>query len=93
MTPKIEQFHNKNQFVIRTKNNIYLQSYDSVVCKIGNSGRVTFGKDWDYSKTTTKHLYLFLQEYSNVLKGVDKAKKDHLKKLLDNGTILYNEEM
>lgn len=52
---------NANQFVINDGNKIYFQSYDSIVCKIEN-GKVTLGKDWNYSTTTSKHLYTFLKQ-------------------------------
>ncbi len=51
-----------NQFVIKTKDATYFQSYNSIICKIQN-GKVSVSKDWDYSKTTTKHLYIFLRDY------------------------------
>ena len=61
---KARQFYNKNQFIIeeREKNILVFQSYDSEIIKIEN-GLVWFGRNWDYSKTTLKHLYLFLNEY------------------------------
>lgn len=52
---------NANQFVINDGNKIYFQSYDSIVCKIEN-GKVELGKDWNYSNTTSKHLYTFLKQ-------------------------------
>ena len=67
----VRQFYNKNQFVITdydgTNNTYYLQSYDSIVAKIDKKGLLTFGADWDYSKTTLKHLYLFLHDYKNAI--------------------------
>lgn len=60
-----EQFHNKNQFLINNDNNIILQSYDSTIAVLSREGcgTLTLGKNWDYSKTTLKHLYLFFNEY------------------------------
>jgi len=57
----VRQLINKNQFVITTRTATYFQSYNSVVCKI--QGGVTLSSNWDYSKTTMKHLYIFLREY------------------------------
>lgn len=48
-----------NHFVISTDRSDYLQSYNSIVARI-HMGTVTLGADWDYSKTTLKHLKLFL---------------------------------
>lgn len=64
---KVQQFYNKNQFLIRDNGTLYLQSYDSIVAKIDNSGVLSLGSDWDYSHTTLKHLYLFLSDYKNAI--------------------------
>lgn len=55
----------RNQFVvIDTENDtIFFQSYDSMVAKVAPDG-LTLGKDWDYSNTTLKWLYVFLREYA-----------------------------
>ena len=91
---KIKQFYNKNQFTIENDGDIFLQSYKSIVCKIDKNGTITLGKDWDYSQTTRKHLYLFLREYSNILNGVETNNtKDYLQKMIDNKYILYKEEL
>ena len=60
---KGEQFYNKNQFLINNDGTIFLLSYGKTVAKLTPWGELTFGKDWDYSKTTLKHIYLFLTEY------------------------------
>lgn len=58
----------RNQFVIIDGNTIAFQSYDSRVCEIikpcgmGFDALVRFGRDWDYSQTTAKHLYSFLRQ-------------------------------
>jgi len=69
----------RNQFIITGENETVFQSYNSVVCKIGNSngaqcGAITFGRDWDYSQTTRKHLYGFLSDYGLHVKGADVEK-------------------
>ena len=97
---KVQQFYNKNQFIIDTEKEITFQSYDSTIATINKkTGVLTFGKDWDYSHTTRKHLYLFLQEYEwNIEKytyskifygGFDysKNKRAFLQNLIDNKTI------
>lgn len=52
---------NANQFVISDNGLTAFQSYDSRVCEI-RGREVTFGCDWDYSRTTLKHLYTFLDD-------------------------------
>lgn len=57
----------KNQFVITEGSTIAFQSYDSRVCEIRGKGMgydnvVVLGRDWNYSQTTTKHLYKFLKD-------------------------------
>jgi hypothetical protein len=58
----------KNQFVIMEGSTIAFQSYSSRVCEIvrpcgmGYDELVRFGRDWDYSQTTSKHLYSFLRQ-------------------------------
>lgn len=68
-----------NQFVITANGATYFQSYTSVVAKIQN-GNVYVSTNWDYSRTTSKHLYIFLaqQGYSHLCSAKDmrKAIKD-----------------
>ena len=61
---KVEQFYNKNQFIIKDKNQekIIFQSYKSTIAKIENK-KLTLYENFDYSKTTQKHLYLFIKDY------------------------------
>ena len=63
---KVKQFINKNQFVIEGEGKTIFQSYDSTIAKIEDNF-LTLYPDWDYSKTTMKHLYLFLSEYRHRL--------------------------
>lgn len=86
-----------NQFVIVNMNkwngdidNINFQSYDSTVCTIfvhcgmGYDAHVVFGRDYDYSRTTMKHLIKFLSDYpitselDNIAKVREAIKKGHL---------------
>ena len=55
-----------NQFVIETTGEYYFQSYNSLVAKVkytGHGWTLALGPDWDYSRTTMKHLHAFLREY------------------------------
>lgn len=96
---RIKQLENKNQFIIFGDNGeIEFQSYDSIIAKISKAGTLEFSKRWDYSKTTLKHLYIFLEEYlynldsfiQNDIKEVlfySKNKKRDIQKLIDNEKI------
>ena len=94
---KVEQFYNNNQFIIYGKNEIVFQSYESTIATI-KKGTLTLGEDWNYSNTTRKHLYLFLDDYlfkieNNAQRlGVKEAlrstnKKEAIKKLIANKII------
>lgn len=52
-----------NQFVIEANDEIFFQSYDSTIAKIGKDD-VTLGADYNYSVTTSKYLRQFLEEYA-----------------------------
>lgn len=52
-----------NQFIVRTENGTFFQSYRSIVAKVDNLGVVTLGRDWDYSRTTLKYLMQFLRVF------------------------------
>lgn len=63
-----------NQFTITEEKDgivtkVAFQSYDSLVCEVvpecgmGFDCLVRFGRDWDFSRTTTKNLLIFLSRY------------------------------
>lgn len=93
----------KNQFVITEENTIAFQSYNSRVCEIvrpcgmGYDALVRFGRDWNYSQTTSKHLYSFLRQ--NELEIL--ASKQAIEEAIDRGyarrdeaiAIVYDESM
>lgn len=81
-----------NQFVINEKDTIAFQSYASRVCEIRKGGMgyekvVVLGKDWDYSKTTMKHLCGFLRQ--NGL-GIMASAKD-IREAITRGHARYDE--
>lgn len=101
---KVKQFYNKNQFLIEDKGEKYLQSYESIVAKINHNGVLTLGKHWNYSKTTLKHLYLFLNDFVRYNINVllipfineiltSNNKKKTIQKLIDNNIIKINCEL
>ena len=67
----VEQLHNKNQFLISyrdkdaNKNLLAFQSYRSLIAIYDLSdGKLYLNwNKWDYSKTTLKHLKMFVNEY------------------------------
>lgn len=92
---KVEQFYNKNQFIIFDEQNrkIIFQSYESTVAIWDrNTKKLTLGRDWDYSKTTSKHLYLFIED-ETFIELPEKNKKQHIQKLIENGEIVYREDL
>ena len=81
-----------NQFVIFENDSITFQSYNSKVCKITNNGKnlvVTFGRDWDYSRTTMKHLNEFLAQ--NSLLNLTSAKD--IRTAIKNGYMWQNKSV
>lgn len=96
---RVKQLENKNQFVILGDNgDIEFQSYDSRIARIGKGGALELSARWDYSKTTLKHLYIFLGDYLYNLDTFiqadikeillySKNKKKDLQKLIDEERI------
>lgn len=85
-TFKVNQFYNKNQFVIDWSWFVVFQSYDSVIAVLDyKNATLTLWKHFDYSKTTSKHLYLFLSDYCYLY---DMNKKE-LQALLKKWTFTY----
>lgn len=98
---KTRQFYNKNQFLMEDDKIVIFQSYASIIATIKN-GALTLGYDWDYSRTTMKHLYLFLSDYSykitdeeqrKVLKDIWNSanKRATIQKAINNGIIKEKE--
>lgn len=87
-----------NQFDLDEWNKNSFISYESLCCVLDwDLYKITFWRDWDYSKTTLKHLYAFLNEYNIQLN----SKKD-VQKTIENWvyhwthatrTVEYDEQM
>ena len=60
--PKTSNFYHLNQFIIENGDYVYFQSYDSLIASYDWNNHLILGIDWDYSITTLKHLYLFINE-------------------------------
>jgi len=92
---KVEQFINKNQFHLYGNGKNILQSYDSTVVVIDYTPtfKIILGRDWDYSTTTSKHVYAFLEEYGNIDFYGIRNKRAYINKLINDGKIQYDETM
>ena len=64
-----------NQFVISDDHRMIFQSYDSMIVDIDFfNSTITFGKDWNYSTTTSKYRNEFLDMYFPSLANTKKLK-------------------
>ena len=52
-----------NQYEIRVGNKIYFQSYNSIICKIQDGKIYLDSYYWNYSRTTSKYLKIFLEDF------------------------------
>lgn len=95
---KVTQLENKNQFVIVDKDRIYFQSYESMIAKINREDKkITLYPDYDYSKTTLKHLNLFLNQYAvyevkNRINNRKGSLSSELKKMIDEDIIYLGKD-
>ena len=64
----------KNHFVISDEDGSYLQSYDSVVALVKHDGSIVLGTDYNYSRTTMKHVFSFVNLSS---KEINQAVKEN----------------
>lgn len=88
----ITNFKNKNQIIINFNDgSIVYQSYDSIIAKI-KDGNIKIFSNWDYSRTTRKHLKLFIIEYLNRSDLTTLSLDDILSKLInDNKLAIMND--
>jgi len=94
---RCEQLENKNQFVIYDDKATYFQSYESVcACVNRKNQKLTLFKDWDYSNTTRKHLYIFIGRFASSLVAArvyySKNKRQEIKKMTKEKLIKYARE-
>lgn len=89
-----------NQIVITDKGESTFLSYGTEIARINTNKKnnnLTFTKFWDYSQTTTKYLYQFLNDYksdlsnniyTNILNALkSNNKKQAFLKLIENKII------
>ncbi len=78
LSGKVRQLEHQNQFTIENEKGIYFQSYDSIIALKDKEGNIFLDKQyWDYSKTTVKHLCLFLDivwSIKTVMQGIASGK-------------------
>lgn len=76
---KVRQFEGnngavKNQFLVWKGNDVYFQSYDSMIAKRTAEGEVSLDERyWNYSKTTSKYRNQFLGEPKKVTEAKIKS--------------------
>lgn len=88
---RVIQLENKNQFVIYNDDAIVFQSYRTLIAMWSYKEQKLYinWNYWDYSKTTSKHLKIFINEYT---KYTYDNKNQFLKLLLsDDSILLFNE--
>ena len=78
-----------NQFVINDGNKLVFQSYESMIVEFDKANStITFGKDWNYSRTTSKYRNEFLDMYFPELADTNKLKTlAQVAKAQDDNTI------
>lgn len=63
---KVSNFYVKNQFIMRDKDVTIFQSYNTVIAKKTKTRTILDKNALDYSRTTSKYLYRFLDEYTTL---------------------------
>ena len=93
---KVKNFYSKNQFILEDNKKAIFQSYNSIILQYNKEKKSLFlGKDWNYSNTTRKYLYLFIDEmlpYNESTKELINTKhannrKEAIKKLINDKKI------
>ena len=78
-----------NQFVITTGDKVFFQSYDSMVAMWDKKARKLYVTSyWDYSATTRKHFYIFLNDYT----AVRGTRENILQGLKDGASVMVSEK-
>lgn len=88
----------RNQFTIVNNGKIYFQSYDSLIAEYDyNTEKLTVGRYFDYSVTTSKYLHQFIKEniwnIERLLQNYSGSYSEKIKKAIKDGHINYNENM
>lgn len=93
----------KNHFIITDGNRTTFQSYKSIVCEVvedpsmGYERLVRFGKDWNYSNTTTRHRNEFMRQMGLDILASTEAVREALERgharLDESIAVLYDETL
>lgn len=70
-----------NQFIIKTDKGEFFQSYETVIAFISDEGIILDNNALNYSQTTNKYLYLFLNRDRKEIEKAIKEGKIKLKNL------------
>ncbi len=96
----------KNMTIIESGDNIYLFSYKSLIARanntLGKNYGLTLTNKWDYSNTTLKQLYNFIELYTTqrdntwntiaYMLGKQANKKKYIEKLIKENVIILKNE-
>ena len=93
MKVKIENMKNlagtntiKNQFIIYAGDEIYFQSYATVIACVNSDGELILCDGaLDFSKTTNKYLYKFINEFTSY--SADFINRKNIEKEISAGNI------
>ena len=94
----VSQFEHINQYVIKVDTLVCFQSYESLIAVFDTAtGILILGCDFDYSQTTLKHLYKFIEVYcsyeiASIIYNATNKKKA-IYNAIKSGVILYDSEM
>lgn len=89
---KIKQFYVKNQFINESDDKVIFQSYDSVIASYNKNTKVlTLDVYRNYSRTTSKYLYRFINEYCYNAFCRDIRSKNQVEYLINNSKILLED--
>lgn len=95
---KVYQLRHANQFIIHANGCVCFQSYDSLIAIYDyETQTLLLGRDFDYSITTLRHLYMFINDYcsyeiASIINNANNSKQALLK-AIKQGVILYDYEM
>lgn len=85
----------RNQYTIEGPGYTAFQSYNSLIA-VYQDGRLTLGRDWDYSVTTAKYLWQWLRDYCwLIIRELPDGRTgaDRIRKAIEAGMIKYDPDM
>lgn len=80
----------KNQFIIIDNNILTFQSYNTIICTFDTTTyTLTVGNKWNFSPTTLKNFYVFLEKYCKMNEFILPEVKNFIK----NGGVIKKEKI